>query len=99
MLLMKHDLTGAEKEARQPSRSTRNREQLWGFGEILLLQHDTKQAGEAFRNAAQLAPLRSAVRLRDIDFSCGPEMPPKRKKTWRSFPRRPLITFRPGSTR
>jgi tetratricopeptide (TPR) repeat protein len=69
MLLMKHDLTGAEKEARAAiTLDPKSRTAYGDLGEILLLQHDTKQAGEAFRNAAQLAPLRSAVRLRDIDF-------------------------------
>jgi putative PEP-CTERM system TPR-repeat lipoprotein len=69
MLLLHRDSSGAEKETRAAMaldpKSSAGYEDL---GEIFLLQRDAKQAGQAFRTAAQLAPLRSARRLRDIDF-------------------------------
>jgi len=69
MLLLHSDLVGAEREERialtlDPKSSAAYED----LGDLFLLKHDAKQAGQAYQTAARLAPLRSVMRLQDIDF-------------------------------
>jgi tetratricopeptide (TPR) repeat protein len=75
------DADGAEKEARSaleldPKSSAAN--EL--LGSIYQLRGDVKQAAEAYRTAANLAPLRSLRRLVDIDFRMRTGDPAEAKK-------------------
>ena len=49
------------------------------MGDLYLFQKDQKQAGEEFKKAADLAPVRSIERLKYAAFKWQPVMPRKRE--------------------
>ena len=69
VLLSNRDLAGAEREVRSAIAMNPKSISAYGdLGNIFTIRRDAKQAGDAYGTAAELAPLRSAWRMRDIDF-------------------------------
>jgi tetratricopeptide (TPR) repeat protein len=69
LLLASHDQSGAEGELRkalemEPGSPAANE----GLGNLALQRNDSALAGEYFKKAADLSPIRAPVRLRHIDF-------------------------------
>jgi tetratricopeptide (TPR) repeat protein len=76
------DLPGAESECRKAlALDPKSSPAYLELGEVLLLRHDLKQAGQAYRSAAELAPVRSAWRLAYVDFEVRTGAVDEAKKT------------------
>jgi tetratricopeptide (TPR) repeat protein len=69
LLLNSGDLAGAEKALRQALTANPNSSAAhMAMGDLYLLKKDQKQAGEEFKKAAELAPIRSTERLKYAAF-------------------------------
>ena len=94
------ELDAAEKEARGALELDPKSSSAYELlGSLYQVRGDTKQAAQAYRTAANLAPLRSLRRLVDIEFRMRTERQPRRKRTpGCPGPPRRRITF-PASLR